>query len=132
MVKDSKTTIEVGDMPVLNVCETEMRQVFQNLITNAIKFRKMDTEPKIQIRSEQIDEKWKFSVSDNGIGINSIHFERIFDIFQRLHTNDEYEGNGIGLANCKQIVELHKGQIGVESTLGQGTTFYFTLPNLKL
>jgi PAS domain S-box-containing protein len=132
MVKDSKTTIEVGDMPILNVCATEMRQVFQNLITNAIKFRKTDTEPKIQIRSEQIDEKWKFSVSDNGIGIDPVHFERIFDIFQRLHTNAEYEGNGIGLANCKQIIELHKGQIGVESCLGQGTTFYFTLPTITL
>jgi light-regulated signal transduction histidine kinase (bacteriophytochrome) len=132
MIKDSKTTIEVTDMPILNVYETEIRQVFQNLITNAIKFRKADSPPKIQIRSEQIDEKWKFSVCDNGIGIAPIHFERIFDIFQRLHTNEEYEGNGIGLANCKQIVQLHQGQIGVESILGQGTTFYFTIPRLTL
>jgi light-regulated signal transduction histidine kinase (bacteriophytochrome) len=132
IIKDSKTTIEVTDMPILNVYETEMRQVFQNLITNAIKFRKADVSPKIEIRSEQIDEKWKFSVSDNGIGIAPIHFERIFDIFQRLHSNEEYEGNGIGLANCKQIIQLHQGQIGVESTLGQGATFYFTIPRLAL
>lgn len=132
IIKDSKTTIVVTDMPILNVYETEIRQVFQNLITNAIKFRKAGTSPKIQIRSEQIDEKWKFSVRDNGIGIAPIHFERIFDIFQRLHTNEEYEGNGIGLANCKQIVQLHHGQIGVESSLGQGATFHFTIPNLVL
>ena len=101
------------------------------LLLTAIKFQKKDTQPKIQIRSEKINEKWKFSVSDNGIGIDPAHFERIFNIFQRLHINEEeYEGNGIGLANCKKIVQLHQGEIWIESNIGQGTTFYFTIPNL--
>ena len=130
MIKTSNAVIEVGEMPVLNVYETELRQVFQNLITNAIKFRKKGTDPQIQIRAEQLNEGWRFAVTDFGIGISPVHFERIFDIFRRLHTEDEYEGNGIGLANCKKIVHLHHGEIWIESTLGQGSTFYFTIPNL--
>jgi light-regulated signal transduction histidine kinase (bacteriophytochrome) len=133
MIKTSKAVIEVTQMPKLNLYETEMRQVFQNLISNAIKFQKANVQLKIQIRSEKITDKWKFSVSDNGIGIAPAHFERIFDIFQRLHTNEEeYEGSGIGLAICKKIVQLHQGEIWVESVIGQGATFYFTIPNLKL
>ena len=132
MIKTSNAVIEVTEMPKLNVYETEIRQVFQNLITNAIKFQKKDTQPKIQISSEKINEKWKFSVSDNGIGIAPVHFERVFDIFQRLHTNEEYEGNGIGLANCKKIVQLHQGEIWVESNPVQGTIFYFTIPILRV
>jgi light-regulated signal transduction histidine kinase (bacteriophytochrome) len=130
MIKTTNASIEVTEMPKLNVYEIEIRQVFQNLITNAIKFHKKDTRPKIQISAAKLNEKWKFSVSDVGIGIASIHFEKIFDIFQRLPTNEEYDGNGIGLANCKKIVHLHQGEIWVESKLGEGSTFYFTIPNL--
>jgi light-regulated signal transduction histidine kinase (bacteriophytochrome) len=131
LIKTSKAVIKVSEMPELNVYETEIREVFQNLITNAIKFQKKGLKPKIQIRSEKIKEKWKFSVSDNGIGIAPAHFERVFVIFQRLHPNEEiYDGNGIGLANCKKIVQLHQGEIWVESKLGLGSTFYFTIPNL--
>ncbi len=130
MIKTSNTIIEITEMPKLNVYETGIRQLFQNLITNAIKFRKKDIQPKIKISSEKINEQWIFSVSDNGIGIAPVHFERIFDIFQRLNTNEEYEGNGIGLANCKKIVQLHQGEIWVESTIGEGTTFHFTISNL--
>ena len=132
LIKSSNSKIEVTEMPMLNVYEVEMRQLFQNLITNAIKFQKKNIKPEIQIRSENINDKWKFSVSDNGIGIAPVHFERIFDIFQRLHTDEEYEGNGIGLSNCKKIVQLHHGEIWIESNLGQGSTFYFTIPNLTL
>ncbi|HMH33288.1 MAG TPA: ATP-binding protein [Puia sp.] len=132
MIKTSSAVIEVTEMPQLNLYEIEIRQVFQNLITNAVKFHKKGTPPKIKIGSEEINETWRFSVSDLGIGIAAAHFERIFDIFQRLHTNEKIEGSGIGLANCKKIVQLHGGEIWVESKLGQGTTFYFTIPNLTL
>ncbi len=129
LIKASGAVIDVSELPRLNVFETDLRQVFQNLISNAIKFRKKDVPPEIRIRAEKANEKWTFSVSDNGIGIASDHFDRIFNMFQRLHTNQEFEGSGIGLANCKKIVELHHGEIWVESKLGQGTTFYFTIPD---
>ena len=130
-LNDSGATIEIGTMPIIYVYEVEMRQLFQNLISNAIKFRKKDMLLKIKIWAEQINNQWKFFVSDNGIGIEPIHFERIFYIFQRLNAEESYEGYGIGLANCKKIVELHKGEIGVESELGSGSTFYFTISNLS-
>jgi light-regulated signal transduction histidine kinase (bacteriophytochrome) len=107
-----------------------MRQVFQNLISNAIKFQKKDNKPEIKISAEQVNGKWRFALSDNGIGIAPVHYERVFDIFRRLHSTKEYEGNGIGLANCKKIVQLHKGEIWVESILEHGSTFYFTISNL--
>ena len=132
MIKTSNAAIEVTEMPRLNVYEIEIRQLFQNLISNAIKFRRKDTQLEIRISSEKINEKWKFSISDNGIGIDPVHFERVFDIFQRLSTNEKYEGNGIGLANCKKIVQLHQGKIWVESNPVQGSTFHFTIPNLEI
>jgi chemotaxis family two-component system sensor kinase Cph1 len=103
-------------------------QLFQNLIGNAIKFRKLEQSPRIHVSVERTDESWKFGVHDNGIGIDPQFSDRIFVIFQRLHTRDEYPGSGMGLAICKKIVECHRGQIWVESDLGQGATFYFTLP----
>ena len=133
MIKTSNAVIEiVGAMPTLNVYETEIRQLFQNLISNAIKFCKRDKTPCIQISANNIGDTWHFSVKDTGIGVENVYFERIFDIFQRLHANDQYEGNGIGLANCKKIVHLHQGEIWLESAVGHGTTFYFTIPNLTL
>ncbi|GHN00810.1 hypothetical protein WSM22_22990 [Cytophagales bacterium WSM2-2] len=132
MIKDSNTTIHISEMPTLNLYEIEMRQLFQNLISNAIKFRKKKTAPEIQIISKKVNEKWHFLISDNGIGIAKVHFNRIFDIFQRLHTNDIYEGSGIGLANCKRIVELHQGEIWVESIVGKGSIFHFTISELSI
>ena len=117
-------------MPKINLYKTECHQLFQNLISNAIKFQKKNSKPNIQITSEKINGKWKFSIIDNGIGINADKFARIFDIFQRLHTNEEYEGSGIGLANCKKIVHLHHGEIWVDSNPTQGSIFNFTIPNL--
>jgi PAS domain S-box-containing protein len=130
VIKNSQVVIDIGEMPTMNLYEIEMGQLFQNLITNAIKFSKKNVRPEIRIRSRKISEKWQFSVSDNGIGIATNHFERVFDIFQRLHTNDEFEGNGIGLANCKKIIELHQGEIWIESKLGEGATFNFIIPQL--
>lgn len=130
-IKVSGATFKIGILPILNVYETEIRQLFQNLIINALKFRKQDESLSVEIMAEPINDSWRFSVCDNGIGIAEEHFDRIFQIFQRLHLEDAYEGNGIGLAYCKKIVELHQGLISVTSTLGKGSTFMFTVPNLK-
>ncbi|MCD9013974.1 sensor histidine kinase [Parachryseolinea silvisoli] len=130
VIEKSDATICISPLPVLNLYEVEMRQVFQNLITNAIKFMKKHAKPKIEIGAEQIKDRWRFSIRDNGIGIAANSFDRVFDIFQRLHTSKTYEGSGIGLANCKKIIQLHGGDISIESTLGKGTTFYFDVPIL--
>jgi light-regulated signal transduction histidine kinase (bacteriophytochrome) len=114
-------------MPVIRGHPTEIKQLFQNLIVNAIKFRREGVSPVIKIKPEKKPGFWQFSVSDNGIGIDEKHKDRIFIIFQRLHTRDEYEGSGIGLSHCKKIAELHGGKIWVESVPGEGSTFYFTI-----
>jgi light-regulated signal transduction histidine kinase (bacteriophytochrome) len=105
----------------------QMTLVFQNLISNAIKFNKTQT-PVISIGAAEKDRVWTFSVKDNGIGIDPEYREKIFDIFKRLHTRGEYPGTGIGLAICRRIVERHGGKIWVESEPGQGSTFHFTIP----
>jgi light-regulated signal transduction histidine kinase (bacteriophytochrome) len=131
LINASNAVIDVSEMPVLNLYEVEIRQLFQNLISNSIKFQKKDQQPKIQISCVKQGDRWKFSITDNGIGIESSQFERIFDLFQRLHIDEEeYEGKGIGLAYCKKIVQLHQGEIWVESNMGEGTAFHFTIPNL--
>jgi signal transduction histidine kinase/ligand-binding sensor domain-containing protein len=127
-IQESKARIKAEPLPVLRGYSTEMKQLFQNLISNAIKFRKKDTPLSIDISATKTDGYWQFSFKDNGIGIDPKHKDRIFLIFQRLHTRNEYPGSGIGLSNCKKIVELHKGEIWVESIPGKGSTFYFTIP----
>jgi light-regulated signal transduction histidine kinase (bacteriophytochrome) len=105
---------------------TQLTQVFQNLIGNSLKYR-TSAPPVIQVSAERAGKFWRFSVRDNGIGIESQYFDRIFLLFQRLHTRAEYPGTGIGLALCKKIVERHGGTISVESVYGQGTAFHFTM-----
>ena len=128
VLSETGAEIKADRLPVISGYHTGIKQLFQNLITNGIKFRKKNVSPKIKIYTEIKDDVWKFSFTDNGIGIDPQYSEKIFVIFQRLHTRKEYEGSGIGLAHCKKIVELHNGKIWVESALGNGSTFYFTLP----
>ena len=127
-ITETQTQITYDVMPTLVADRTQLMQLFQNLIGNAIKFRQPDQAPQVHISVERTDEAWLFAVKDNGIGIDPQFFDRIFVIFQRLHTRDEYPGSGMGLAICKKIVECHRGQIWVESVPTQGTTFYFSLP----
>ncbi|MGA1870503.1 MAG: ATP-binding protein [bacterium] len=127
-IKESGAKITHNSLPVLRVNASRMRQVFQNLISNAIKFSKKEEIPYVHISVEKKEEMWTFAVRDNGIGIDPQYAERIFQIFQRLHTRAEYSGSGIGLAICKKIVELHEGKIWMESKQGEGATFYFTIP----
>jgi PAS domain S-box-containing protein len=126
-IEESKVEIKTEKLPVISGYTTEVKQLFQNLVVNAIKFRKKEVLPKIYISSEPINGGWEFKVQDNGIGIDEQFSERIFAIFQRLHTRNEYEGSGIGLSHCKKIVELHGGKIWVKSKPGEGSTFHFTI-----
>ncbi len=126
-LQESHAHITWEDLPTLTADGMQLIQLFQNLISNGLKFTR-NPNPEIHIRAERVKNTWQFSVRDNGIGIDPQYFERIFLIFQRLHTRREYPGTGVGLAICKKIIERHGGQIWVESEPGQGSTFYFTIP----
>lgn len=116
------------DLPTLNAEPTQLLQVIENLVNNAVKFHPPEQAPKIHISARRVAGGWRFDVKDNGIGIAVENQQRIFQIFQRLHTREEFGGTGIGLALCRRIVEGWGGQIGVNSTLGQGAVFWFTIP----
>jgi len=127
-IGETGAVVTADDLPTIVADGTQLMQLFQNLLGNAIKFRKQDVTPQIHIGVERQEDNWLFSVTDNGIGLDQQFAERIFVIFQRLHTRDEYPGSGMGLAICKKIVECHRGRIWVESTPNAGATFYFTIP----
>lgn len=129
-IAESGAAITHDPLPTIVADDLQLTQLFQNLVSNAIRFRS-EQPPEIHISGERRDGDWLFSVRDNGIGMEPQYFDRIFIIFQRLHTRAEYSGTGIGLAICKKIVERHGGCIWVESELGKGSTFYFTLPMRK-
>ena len=126
LIKETNAEITRTSLPTVLGDSEQLIQLFQNLIENALTYRGQEP-PKIAISAEAREEQWLFFVQDNGIGIESKYRDRIFQIFQRLHTREEYPGTGIGLAICRKIVERHNGQIWVESELGQGATFYFTI-----
>jgi light-regulated signal transduction histidine kinase (bacteriophytochrome) len=129
-IRESGARITRDPLPRLNVDATQAALLFQNLIGNALKFRGGEP-PQIHVGAQRQEGQWLFAVSDNGIGIEPQYFERIFQIFQRLHTRKEYPGTGIGLAVCKKIVERHGGAISVQSQPGRGSTFSFTIPDNK-
>ncbi len=127
-IDESGASVSRGPLPRVQGDKIQLVQVLQNLIGNGLKFRRGDVAPAIQISAaERGDGWWIISVRDNGIGIEPEHQQRIFDVFQRLHARNEFEGTGIGLAICKKIVEHHGGTISVASTPGAGATFSFTL-----
>ncbi len=129
-IKESGAVVKAKHLPVLMAYPLEMELLFQNLIGNAIKFRKKDVVVEVNITAEKTSNEWQFTFTDNGIGIDEKYFEKIFLLFQRLHSRNTHEGSGIGLSHCKKIVELHNGKIWVESKSGEGSTFYFTIPNI--
>lgn len=137
LLKDMASTIDQArakvhytDLPTIFAYSIELRQLFQNLIGNAIKFRKAHTAPEINISAGKCGSVWKFAVRDNGIGIDTALKETVFLMFRRLHGRDAYEGNGIGLAHCKKIAEMHGGELTVESIPGESSTFFFTIPDV--
>ncbi len=129
-VQESEAQVEIGDLPVVRADETQMVQLYQNLIGNALKFRGAEP-PRVQVAARNVGGEWLFTVQDNGIGIEPEYGEKIFAIFQRLHGPDKYPGTGIGLAICKKIVERHGGKIWVGPQANRGATILFTLPRIQ-
>jgi PAS domain S-box-containing protein len=125
-INDIGATVVYDSLPTVFADRGQMTQLLQNLIGNAVKFRGTES-PRVHISAEEAGDQWTISVSDNGIGIPPEHKERVFQIFQRLHTREQYPGTGIGLAICRKIVERHGGKIWLDSAPGAGTTFHFTL-----
>ncbi len=135
IIERTQSTLNINKLPIVEGSQVELRLLFQNLISNGIKFVKPGVKPIIEIncvkKNDDNDKSksfWEFSIKDNGIGIAEKHKEKIFSIFQRLHSREEYEGTGIGLAHCKRIIEAHNGRIRLESEVGIGTTFYISIP----
>ena len=128
VIEDAGAEIEVAELPTVSGDRDLLIRLFQNLINNSLKYNEQPT-PSIHISAERGNGEWVFSVRDNGIGIAESDRERIFEIFQRLHTVDQYSGCGLGLSTCKKIVEHLSGKIWLESSLGEGSTFYFSLPD---
>lgn len=128
-LQESGGRVEVSPLPVVMADEPQLFQVFQNLIGNALKFRRGEVPPLVQVSATREAQAWCFAITDNGIGIDPQFKDRIFNLFQRLHTADEYPGTGIGLALCRKIIRKHGGEIWFDSTLGKGSTFFFTIPD---
>jgi light-regulated signal transduction histidine kinase (bacteriophytochrome) len=137
-IQESGAEVTSAGLPTVYGGRLQLGQLLQNLIGNALKFRG-DTSPQIHVSAKRLEDLpgeqratgWQFAVRDNGIGIDPQYIERIFGVFQRLHTRTQYPGTGIGLAICKRVVERHGGTIWLESKVGQGSTFYFTITNLR-
>jgi light-regulated signal transduction histidine kinase (bacteriophytochrome) len=129
-IEEAGATVTYDALPTVAADDVQLAQLFQNLIGNALKFRAASV-PRIHVSAAEKESEWEFAVNDNGIGIEPQYFERIFMVFQQLHTKGEYPGTGIGLAICKKVAERHGGRIWVESKPGEGSSFHFTLPKTK-
>ena len=127
-ITESKAEVVVGKLPSLRFAKRQFQQLLLNLVGNAIKYRSA-LGPKITVRAERQSDSWMFSVADNGIGFEQLYAEKVFGVFQRLHTRDRYLGTGIGLAIGKKIVERRRGKIWVESAPDHGSTFFFSIPD---
>jgi signal transduction histidine kinase len=119
--------LDVGDLPIVNADNVQLTRLFQNVISNAIKYNGQ-AQPVVRIKADRLGAMWIISIEDNGIGIAPEHHKSIFEMFHRLHSRGKYEGTGIRLALCSKIIERHGGRIWVESEVGKGSTFRFTLP----
>jgi two-component system sensor histidine kinase/response regulator len=128
VIDEKGAHIICGDLPVFDTSATLVRVLFQNLIGNALKFQDGSKPPEIEIQAERVGDMWKFAVRDNGIGIDPAFRDRLFTIFQRFHRKEDYPGTGIGLSTCRKFLQLCGGEIGFDSAPGQGTVFFFTLP----
>jgi light-regulated signal transduction histidine kinase (bacteriophytochrome) len=128
VISDTGALVTNDPLPVVHIDQMHFVQVFQNLIANAIKYRKPSEPPRIHVSSERHESGWLFSVKDNGLGFDEQYADQIFGVFKRLH-GKSYPGTGIGLSLCKKIIERAGGKIWAESVAGEGSTFYFTVPD---
>jgi len=126
-IEENDAEIDVGSLPTVQADHEQLEQLFTNLVSNAIKYNDSDP-PRVEIDAEERSACWEFTVADNGIGIDPDKTDQIFEVFKRLHHDDEYAGTGIGLSLCQEIVENHDGEIGVQSEPGSGSTFHVTFP----
>jgi len=127
-LQETQGVIQFSNLPTIQAHKTPIIQLFQNLVGNGIKYKKTDTTPIVKVRTKRVDKNWEIIIEDNGIGIQEQYLERIFEPFSRLHTRQEFEGSGIGLAICKKIVEQYEGKIWATSNYGHGTTVTILLP----
>jgi len=126
-IADNRAKVTIDKLPKIFCDAVQIRQLFQNLISNSLKYKKPDVPPIIHVGFEEKNNAYHFFVKDNGIGISKEYHNKVFEVFKRLHSNEEYEGTGIGLANCKRIVENHQGKIWLKSSSNKGSTFYFAI-----
>jgi light-regulated signal transduction histidine kinase (bacteriophytochrome) len=127
LVEEAGATILFGNLPTINMQPTHLRQLLQNLISNALKYRRPGVKPIVNVSASKSGRRWKFAVADNGIGFDPVYAQRIFGVFKRLHGRNEYPGSGIGLAICSRILSLYGGRIWAEGRPGVGATFFFTV-----
>lgn len=129
-IRDAGATVTIGALPTIEAHRTDLKQLFLNLVSNSIKYRRAGVAPVVSVQSDDLGDAWQIRISDNGIGIDARYYDRIFQLFQRLHGRNEFPGTGIGLATCKKVAEIYGGRIWLDSKVGEGSTFYVVLPKV--